>query len=223
MESNLALVESLKNAKVLRSERIIKAFTKIDRKDFVPSEFQAYAYLDQPLLIGHGQTISQPYTVAFMLELLRPQKGDRVLDIGFGSGWTTALLAAIIGPSGKVYGFEINKEVFAFGAVNLKKAAKRGRPSHERGALSGSAQKLGNMEIFNKSGWNGFAEHAPYDRILVSAAASAVPRDLKEQLVTEGRLVIPINQSVVVLERLSENTFKEEVYPGFAFVPLLKK
>ena len=244
MKSNLALVESLKSAKVLRSEHTIKAFTKIDRKDFVPSDLKHYAYLDQPLPIGRGQTISQPYTVAFMMELLQPQKGDKVLDIGFGSGWTIALLAAIVGGEGRVYGFEIEKSVFKFGAENLEKSGKRGFPSRERGTLSGSTQKLGNITLFNKSGWNGFAEHAPYDRILVSAVAGEVPKDLKKQLRVGGRLVIPVgksatyisekfkidrqkeidfSQAIVVLEKISEGKFKEEVYPGFAFVPLVKK
>ena len=209
MESLEELVNSLESLKALKSKQIISAFRKIDRKKFVSSDLKDYAYLDQPLPIGRGQTISQPYTVAFMLELLGPKKGDKVLDVGFGSGWTTALLAEIVGAKGKVYGLEINTTVFKSGCINLEKAAKR-------------ALAISNITLFNKSGWNGLIEHAPYDRILVSAAAGELPQALKDQLAVGGRLVIPIDQSIVMLERLSEDRFKEEAYQGFVFVPLVK-
>jgi len=217
MTSNEELLDSLKSSKVLRTRNIIKAFAEVDRKDFVPLDLKGYAYLDQPLPIGHGQTISQPYTVAFMLELLQPEAGDNVLDVGFGSGWTTALLASIVGPSGRVYGFEINKEVFAFGAENLYKRFSRRLSQTQRGLTQKDPFKIHNIELFNKSGWNGLIEHAPYDGILVSAAGKEIPEALKEQLQVGGRLVIPVDQSVVMLERLSEDKFKEEVYPGFVF------
>ena len=103
------LVKNLKSSGVLKSPKIIEAFLKVDRKDFVPKDMKASAYLDQALSIGHSQTISQPYTVAFMLELLEPKEGDpstslrasKIMDIGYGSGWASALLAHIVGERGK--------------------------------------------------------------------------------------------------------------------------
>ncbi len=121
MRSNKELVEHLIKRGVLKTPKIIEAFKKIDRKDFVKEEFLEEAYFDTPLPIGFGQTISQPYTVAFMLELLEPKEGDTVLDIGSGSGWTTALLAYIVGNKGKVIGVERIKELVEFGKKNLAK------------------------------------------------------------------------------------------------------
>lgn len=204
------LVEKLKKEGVLRTPAIIKAFLDNDRKDFILPEYQNYVYEDAPLPIDFGQTISQPFTVAFMLEKLRPEKGQRVLDVGFGSGWTTALLSSIVGSKGQVYAIEILAEVFEFGEKNLEKLGRK------------------NIKLRLGSGWDGWPEFEPYDRILVSAAASEVPKKLKRQLVVKGRMVIPVGaspwlgQSVKLVERLGENDFKEEDNHGFAFVPLVK-
>ena len=100
------LVRSLKNSGVLKTAQLVEAFLKADRKNFVPENLKDLAYLDEALPIGEGQTISQPYTVAFMLELLEPQSGQTLMDVGYGSGWTTALLAQIVGDAGRVYAFE---------------------------------------------------------------------------------------------------------------------
>ena len=119
--SNLALVEKLISDEALRTPRIIDAFKKIDRADFVEVQYKDEAYGDYPLPIGHEQTISQPSTVAFMLELLQPATGNKVLDVGSGSGWTAALLAQIVGPEGRVFGFELVPELVKFGSENLAK------------------------------------------------------------------------------------------------------
>lgn len=205
------LVVKLKKQGVLKTSVIIEAFLACDRKKFVPKEMRLEAYVDAPLPIGFGQTISQPYTVAFMIELLQPQEGQKILDVGFGSGWTTAILAKIVGPGGKVYGIEIIPEVYEFGKKNLAKF------------------EYQNLELYNQNGWEGLPEKAPFERILVSAAAEEIPNKLKEQLAVGGRIVVPVGgnaflfgQSIMLLKKIGRNEFEEENYPGFAFVPLLK-
>ncbi len=191
----------------LKTDRIIDAFSKIKRVDFVPDELESAAQANIPLPIGQGQTISQPLTVAFMLEKLQPMPGDKILDIGSGSGWTTALLAHIVGKKGKVIGIERIKSLCAFGTNNISKY----------NFLSG-----GRAKIICADGSRGYINEAPYDRILVSAAAEEIPKELKKQLVIGGRLVIPVKNSIFLLEKKSTKDFHEEEYPGFAFVPLVK-
>ena len=200
--SNADLVQKLINDRRLKTPTIIKAFKKIDRADFVGQKNQDYAYFDEALPIGHGQTISQPTTVAIMLELLQPKSGDKVLDIGFGSGWTTALLAEIVGPKGKVYAIEIIKEIFEFGEANLKKL------------------HLRNVVSIHGDGSKGLPEKAPFDHILASAAAGQIPQTLKEQLVIGGILVLPVGESIFRLVKKYESEFETEEYPFFAFVPM---
>jgi len=206
--NNEELVDYLVKSGVLKSEPIRKAFLKIDRKNFVPNNLQSEAYGDYPLPIGSGQTISQPWTVAFMLELLQPKEGQKILDIGFGSGWTTALLAEIVGEKGEVYGVEILPEVFNFGKSNLEKF---------------NFLKSGRVKIFLQDGSKGLKKYAPFDRILVSAAASKIPEELKKQLKDNGILVIPDALGNIWQIRKEKKKYQETAYPGFAFVPLIEK
>lgn len=202
------LVRKLREAGVLKTPALIAAFLKNDRQAFVPADLANEAYLDMPLPIGHGQTISQPYTVAFMMELLEPRRGQKVLDIGFGSGWTTAILADVVGTAGRVYALEIMPEVYEYGRANLRKFAYQ------------------NIELLNQSGWDGFAELAPFDRIIAGAAAPEIPPALKKQLAVGGRMVIPVgeqfNCAIRLLEKVSAENYKERDYPGFAFVPFVE-
>jgi protein-L-isoaspartate(D-aspartate) O-methyltransferase len=192
----------------LKTDRIIEAFAKIRRVDFVPEELESAAQANIPLPIGQGQTISQPLTVAFMLEKLQPCPGDKVLDLGSGSGWTTALLAHIVGKKGKVIGMERVKSLRNFGTNNISKY----------NLLSG-----GRAKIICADGSKGYVNEAPYNRILVSAAADEISHELKKQLVIGGRLVIPVKNSIWMVEKKSDKVFHEEEYPGFAFVPLISK
>ena len=180
------LVDKLVGDGVLKTVRIIDALKRIDRVEFVLEEYKYEAYGDYPLLIGHGQTISQPTTVAFMLELLRPEKGDRILDVGSGSGWTTALLAQIVGPTGRVWGLELVPELVKFGSENL---AKYDFPH-------AGIQQAGDVL--------GLPREAPFDKILVSAAGEEMPQELIDQLKVSGRLVIPIQNSVWKVDKISE-------------------
>ncbi|HLM83596.1 MAG TPA: protein-L-isoaspartate O-methyltransferase [Candidatus Bathyarchaeia archaeon] len=202
-----SLVRDLIYQGYLKTDRIIDAFSKIKRVDFVPEELESAAEANIPLPIGQGQTISQPLTVAFMLEKLEPMPGDKILDVGSGSGWTTALLANIAGKKGKVIGIERIKSLCDFGTNNISKY----------NFLSG-----GRAKIICADGSQGYVNEAPYNRILASASAEEIPKDLKKQLAVGGRLVIPVKGSIWMIEKKSDKVFEEVEYPGFAFVPLIK-
>lgn len=205
--TNESLINHLKKSGVLKSENIINAFLAIDRKKFILEEYLDQAYNDYPLPIGYGQTISQPFTVAFMLELLQAQKGQKVLDVGSGSGWTTSLLAEIVGEEGKVYGVEIIPEIFEFGKKNIAKY---------------NFLEKGRAEVFLGDGSKGLAEKAPFDRILVSAAMQKdIPPNLINQLNDNGILVIPDNDGIWKVAR-EKDKIRKKYFPGFVFVKLIE-
>lgn len=194
---------------ILKTPSIIEAFEKVDRKDFVPEELKDKAYLNTPLPIGYGQTISQPLTVAFMLELLQPQAGDKILEVGSGSGWQTALLAHIVSGGnerGKVIAVELIPELMIFGRKNVAKY----------GFI-----KKGVVEFHSFNATKGMPENAPFNKIISAASGGEIPQAWKEQLAIGGRLVAPVKGSIVLLTKKSETEFKAEEYPGFAFVPLI--
>lgn len=201
------LIKHLKeNTRVLDDVKVEEAFREIDRKDFVTADYEVEAYEDYPLPIGGGQTISQPTTVAYMFELLGPEEGDNILDIGSGSGWTTALLAKIVGEDGEdgeVTGLEVVPELVETGRRNLGKYG------------------FGWARIKQaKEGEVGLKKGAPYDKILVSAAFSdEVPEELFNQLKVGGVLVAPVGASIIKYKKTGENNLEEERHPGFAFVP----
>ncbi len=205
------LVDALVRSGILKTQAIIEAFLAVDRKDFVPVEFQEETYGDYPLPIGHDQTISQPTTVAFMLELLQPQPGEKILDIGSGSGWTTTLLAFLVGKEGRVLGLERIPELVAFGAQNLKKY-------DFPWATISQAEKI-----------LGLAKEAPSDKILVSAAAQEFPEKLVSQLKEGGVMVIPVQNAVWHVKKLSEgpptgeSRTEIQKFEGFGFVPLINQ
>lgn len=202
MYSNSEMVDYLVDIGALRSSRTIEAFRSVDRADFVADRSAVDIYEDYPLGIGRGQTISQPRTVAMMLEMLSPKEGDKILDIGSGSGWTTALLAYITGESGSVTGVERVTELVRFGSSNLKKYSfKNARIVQARDELGIVGEK--------------------FDRILVSAAADELPHELLKQLKVGGKLVIPIQSSVFEIVKKEGGEFDANEHYGFAFVPLI--
>ncbi len=202
MHSNSELINHLINQGRLQSPEIIHAFQIIDRKDFVQPNQADWAYTDHALSIGHEVTISQPSTVAFMLEKLKPQLGDKVLDVGAGSGWTTALLANLVGEQGNVYGVDIIPAVVAFGKRNLAK------------------YHLPNASLVQATEALGWPEQAPFNKILVSASAQSLPNELMDQLAIGGTLVIPIQEAIWQVTKVADSENIVHQYPGFLFVPL---
>ncbi len=209
----MPLVDDLIKQSYLKTPEIINAFRKIKRDDFVLPQNKDAAEINAPLPIGCGQTISQPLTVAFMMELLQPRAGDKILDVGSGSGWTTAILAEIAGEKGKVYGVEVIPELKEFGEKNISKY---------------NFIKKGIARYFCADGRAGLPDYAPFDKVLVSAAAEETPQKLLEQLKEGGRLVIPIGgqyqpHDIVLIEKQDQNKFTEKRFPGFVFVPLVRE
>ncbi|NQU77691.1 protein-L-isoaspartate O-methyltransferase [Candidatus Falkowbacteria bacterium] len=213
----MSLITKLISEKTLKTPAIISAFKRIKRSDFMLPQNKDEAESNHPLPIGSGQTISQPYTVAFMLELLGPKKKDKVLDVGSGSGWTTALLAEIVGADGHVFAIERIPELKKFGEANVKKYVPA--PNRTTEGSSGSC-----VQFLCSDGTKGLPEFSPFDKILISAATPKIPKDLLDQLKTGGRLTAPIgksSQDIVVLDKISKKEYKEKRYPGFIFVPLI--
>lgn len=161
------------------------------------------AAVDAPLPIGYGQTISQPTTVEMMLGWLEPEPGNKVLDVGSGSGWTTALLAQLVGPTGMVYAVELIPELVEFGRQNVERLG------------------IGNAKFYRTGKQLGLPKHAPYDRILVSAAAEELPKQLIEQLKPGGKLVVPVRNDILEIEKEKDGSYEQAVHPGFVFVPLI--
>lgn len=201
--SKSSLIASLTDDGYLKTPALIETFQKIDRKDFVGDANKDFAYLNQALSIGFGQTISQPLTVAFMLEHLEPKAGEKILDIGAGSGWQTCLLAHIIGETGKIIAIEIIPELKEISEKNLEKYGFK------------------NIKLILGDGSKGYAEEAPYDKIIAAATTEEIPLAWQEQLKIGGRIVAPINQSIVVLDKIDQNRFAKKEYFGFSFVPLV--
>lgn len=184
-------------------ERIEKAFLKYPRYLFVSNEQWEQSYLDIPIPIGFGQTNSQPTTVKMMLDWLDVEPGQNILDVGSGSGWTTALLSYLTGPKGKVIAVEIIPELAEFGKNNALRAG-----------VKNASFYMGDKELGKK-------QYSPYDRILVSAAASTIPKNLLSQLANKGKAVIPVKNDVLEIYKISEKKFEIIPHSGFMFVPLV--
>ena len=185
--------------------RVLNAIESIPRHLFMDSSFIDHAYQDKAFPIGAGQTISQPYTVAFQSELLNVKKGDKILEIGTGSGYQTAVLYEL---GAIVYSIERQKELFKKTSLFLPK-------------IGYNPKKL----IFG-DGYKGYVSDAPYDSILVTAGAPFIPKSLLNQLKISGKLVIPVGektQIMTLITRISEKKFKKIEFGEFKFVPLLKE
>jgi protein-L-isoaspartate(D-aspartate) O-methyltransferase len=198
------LVLEIKN-KGISDLKVLNAIQSIPRHLFMDSSFLDHAYQDKAFPISAGQTISQPYTVAFQTELLKISKGDKVLEVGTGSGYQTAVLCAL---GAIVYSIERQKELFKKTSLFLPK-------------IGYYPKKL----IFG-DGYKGFGNEAPYDSIIVTAGAPFIPKMLLSQLKINAKLIIPVGdkiQKMTVITRVSKEKFDKVEYGEFQFVPLLKE
>jgi protein-L-isoaspartate(D-aspartate) O-methyltransferase len=190
--------------KGITDKGVLEAIKKLPRHLFLNSSFADYAYQDKAFPIGAGQTISQPYTVAFQSQLLEVKKEDKILEIGTGSGYQTAVLFLM---GAKVYSIERQNELFKQTSVLLPKLGIR--PKH----------------LSFGDGYRGLPNHAPFDSIIVTAGAPVIPQALMAQLKIGGRLVIPLgeeNQIMTLLIRKNETQFEKHEFGDFKFVPLLE-
>jgi protein-L-isoaspartate(D-aspartate) O-methyltransferase len=192
--------------KAIRDSAVLRAMGRVPRHEFVPPRLREVAYADRPLPIGHGQTISQPWIVARMTELVRPRPGDTVLEVGTGSGYQAAVLAEIVG---HVYTVEIIGDL--------------ARPARRR------LERLGyeNVTVRHGDGYRGWAEHAPFDAVVVTAAPKEVPVPLVEQLARGGRMVVPVGpqgrgQDLTVLHKRRDGSVERRAVSAVRFVPLTR-
>ncbi|MGB5932598.1 MAG: protein-L-isoaspartate(D-aspartate) O-methyltransferase, partial [Anaerolineae bacterium] len=198
------MVRSQIEARGVKDPQVLETMRSVPRHEFVPSEYQDYSYADQPLPIGYGQTISQPYMVAVMTELLEVEEGDKVLEVGTGSGYQAAILAEI---TAQVYSVEIIPELSESAAFRLKRLG------------------YDQVKVANLDGYYGWEEHAPYDRIIVTCAPDHMPSPLLEQLKDGGRLIIPVGppgayQTLWLIEREGDEFLYKNVMEWIRFVPL---
>ncbi len=198
------LIDSIAK-KGITDELVLSAMKKVERHLFIPNSVLHHAYKDSALPIGFGQTISQPFTVAYMTQALKLEPGDKVLEVGTGSGYQAAILYEM---GMKVYSIERNVDIY-------NRTMKLFDMNSIRVATRCSDGTIG---------WN---EFAPFDGIIVTAGAPSVPKNLKNQLAINGRLVIPVgdrnSQTLQILTKIDENEFRIEKAPYFAFVPLIGK
>ncbi len=198
------MVKSQIEARGVKDQRVLEVMRKVPRHAFVSETLKSYAYNDEPLPIGEGQTISQPYIVAYMTEILHLKEDEKVLEVGTGSGYQSAILA------------EIAREVYTIEIIE---------------SLSLRAQKVleqqGYKNIFFKigDGSHGWEEHAPYDAIMVTAAPESVPKQLQEQLELSGRMIIPVGEAFqeLVLIIRGKKKYKQKRLLPVRFVPLISE
>jgi protein-L-isoaspartate(D-aspartate) O-methyltransferase len=188
----------------IKNSRVLQAMATVPRHEFVPKDFQKFAYSDQPLPIGFGQTISQPYIVAFMTEQLDPKPSDRVLEIGTGSGYQAAVLSMLVS---EVYTIEIIEPLAKRAEADLKRLG------------------YNNVRVLAGDGYKGWPEYAPFDAIIVTCAPENIPQPLIEQLRDGGRMIIPVggydNQQLYLLQKHGTKVEQKAVLP-VRFVPMTR-
>lgn len=228
------LIKLLINDGYLKTPAIIEAFKAIDRVDFVPPEYKNDVYANAPLPIGFGQTISQPLTVAFMIELLQPNFGEKILDIGAGSGWVSAILAHLVS-SKKSESFQSpdadknlitskkkNKDE-SIGKVIAIERIPELKEMAEKNIAKYDFIKRGIVDVILADGSKGYKKEAPYDKIIAGAAAKGeTPTAWCQQLKIGGRIVAPVENSVITIDKKAKNKFDKQEHFGFSFVPLVE-
>ncbi len=206
LEDNERLVKHLISVGALKTPRMIEAFKKTPRHLFVREDYISHAYDDIPLPTYNGQTISQPYTVAIMTESLDPKPGNKILEIGSGSGYQSALLARCVGSKGKIITVELEVKLVEFSKKNLERA------------------EIKNVKVIKWDGKGGYEKEAPYDRCIITAACPKIPKPIFKQIKIGGKIVAPVNdllgQKMLMVEKVSDKEFKTKNLGSFVFVPL---
>jgi protein-L-isoaspartate(D-aspartate) O-methyltransferase len=208
-KSRFILVEQLWDQGHIKTSEVKRAMSEVPREEFMPSDYRTYAYMDRPLPIGNGQTISAPHMVAIIVENLELKAGMEVLEIGAGFGYNAAVVAEILGPDGHVYTME-----------RIPKLAECAKKNLERTGYSDR------VTVITGDGTLGYPEKAPFDRIYATASAPKIPEPLRNQLKIGGKLITPIGsdqffQELVYVQRVSEEEFREYKLCGVAFVPMI--
>lgn len=197
------MVEQDLRGRDITDSKVLEVMGRVAREQFVPPDLHSNAYADRPLPIGHGQTISQPYIVALMTQLVRPNSRSRALDIGTGSGYQAAVLAGLCK---EVHSIEILKPLADDAATRLKELGYK------------------NVRVRCGDGYRGWPEHAPFDVIVVAAAPDHVPQPLVDQLAPGGRMVIPVGpyfqQELVLVEKQKDGSVRQRTITGVGFVPM---
>lgn len=193
-------------ARNISDKRVLRAMSSVPREEFVPLDYRLYAYIDGPLPIGEGQTISQPYIVALMTQLLRLTGKEKVLEIGTGSGYHAAILSMC---AKEVYTIEIIESLAITAAERLRRL------------------KYNNIKVKCGDGYKGWEEYAPYDAIILTCAPEEIPKPLIEQLKDGGRMVLPLGpaykeQTLMVVEKRGKKIYKKEIIP-VRFVPMVRE
>ncbi|KFM17284.1 Protein-L-isoaspartate O-methyltransferase [Marine Group I thaumarchaeote SCGC AAA799-B03] len=199
------LICNLKDSGFLTDKKVESAFWNIPRHEFVPTSEKKFAYFNEPLPIKNNQTISQPAVVSRMTEWLDVHNGQKILEIGTGSGWQTAILSYLVG-AGSVYSIDIHPELINFARKNLEKLG------------------IDNAHIILGDGSLGYSQESPYDRIIITAACTEIPLPLFEQLSDDGLLIAPVgdsSQSLVLLKKTSKGIIEIKNQSNYVFVPLL--
>ena len=201
------LVASLTREGRIKTREVEKAFLDVQRENFVPEMLKNHAYVDTPLEIGNGQTISAPHMVAIMCETLNIKKGQTILEIGTGSGYHAAIVSKIVGEKGHVYTIERFSALAERAKKNLKDAG------------------IKNVTVEVGDGSNGLPQHAPYERIYVTCAAPKIPNPLLEQLMDPGKMLVPVGRFICQLELIEKREGKTTSRDicSCAFVPLIGK
>ncbi|MGQ9587256.1 MAG: protein-L-isoaspartate O-methyltransferase [Thermoplasmata archaeon] len=206
-EERNRLVDSLLRRGYIRSAEVESAMRRVPREEFIPAEIKDEAYIDTPLPIGEGQTISAPHMVAIMAEALDLSQGHKVLEVGAGSGYHAAVCAEIVAPEGHIYTIERISSLATFAEDNLKRTG--------YGEL---------VTVIFGDGTRGLPEHAPFDRMFVAAGAPDIPAPLTDQLADGGKLLVPVGgryyQDLIRVERRGKKLLKENL-GGCVFVPLI--
>jgi len=202
VEKKNALIEELKSEGLFKNKKVLKAFEKVPRENFIEQEYKKFAYSNQPLPIPEGQFISQPFTVVAITEALYVHEGHKILEVGSGSGYQAAILSELVGEKGKVYTIEVLDSLKEFAQKNLF--------------------EYKNVKVILGYGSKGYGKEAPYDRIIVTASAQEVPKNLIKQLKDIGKLVIPVGSEMYIVEKKG-GKLETRMIGYYSFVPLVEK